>query len=146
MPRTTKTEPNGEGVVIYIHGQRLAEVTQQATVLRRYCQHAGLEVATGFHDLEGRTIGLDMALRAIEEPGVRYLCTTNWPPAALSAEEALSVRKVLGHHHTSLLTIDGQAMQGPPHLDATNHQAVGDAPQHADLSRPGGTSTERRPQ
>lgn len=114
MSRTTPTEPNGEGVVIYAHGQRPAEITRQNAALRRYCQQAGLELITEFHDLTGRTIGLDMALHAIEEPCVRYLLTTSWPPAALSAEDALSVSELLAHNHTRLVTIDNQPPAGRP--------------------------------
>ena len=114
MSRTTPTEPNGEGVVIYTHGQRPAELAWQNAALQRYCHQTGLEVITEFHDLDGRTIGLDMALRAIEEPCIRYLLTTSWPPAALSAEDALSVNEILDHYHTRLVTIDGQPPQEQP--------------------------------
>ncbi|MBO3724180.1 hypothetical protein J5X07_03905 [Actinomyces bowdenii] len=97
MPETTPTQSSIEGVVIYTHGQRPAEIAWQSTELRRYCRHAGLEVMTEFHDLGDHTIGLDMALRAIQEPGIRYLCTTSWPPTSLDAEDALSVTEVLRH-------------------------------------------------
>lgn len=97
MPRTTPTEPTCEGVVIYAHGQQ-----------------AGLEVITEFHDLDGQTIGLDMALHAAEDPCVRYLYTTSWPPAALDAEEALSTAELLAHYRTRLVTIDEQPTPGQP--------------------------------
>ena len=114
MPRTTPTEPTCEGVVIYTHGQRPAEITRQSAALRHYCQQAGLEVITEFHDLDGRTIGLDMALHAAEDPCVRYLYTTSWPPATLDTEEALSTAELLAHYRTSLVTIDGQLPAGQP--------------------------------
>lgn len=115
MPSTAPTKPAIEdGVIIYSHGQHPAEITQQNAALRHYCQAAGLEVVTEFHDLENRTIGLDMALRAIEDSCVRYLLTTTWPPAALSAEETLSVSEILDHYHTRLVTVDGQPPQEQP--------------------------------
>lgn len=114
MPRTTPTEPTCEGVVIYAHGRRPAEITRQNAALRRYCQQAGLELITEFHDLTGRTIGLDMALHAAEAPCVRYLFTTSWPPATLDTEETLSVTELLAHNHTRLVTIDNQPPAGRP--------------------------------
>lgn len=115
MPSTAPTKPAIEdGVIIYSHGQHPAEITQQNAALRHYCQAAGLEVVTEFHDLENRTIGLDMALRAIEDSCVRYLLTTTWPPAALSAEETLSVSAILDHYHTRLVTVDDQPPQEQP--------------------------------
>lgn len=114
MPRTTPTEPTCEGVVIYAHGQHPAEITRQNATLRHYCQQAGLEVITEFHDLTGQTIGLDMALHAAEDPCVRYLCTTSWPPATLDTEETLSVTELLAHNHTRLVTIDNQPPAGRP--------------------------------
>lgn len=133
MPRTTPTKPAIEdGVIIYTHGQHPAEITQQNAALRRYCQAAGLEVVTEFHDLENRTIGLDLALRAIEDSCVRYLFTTSWPPAALSAEEALSVSEVLERGQTRLVTIDGPTPQGQPHCHTTSHQATEDTSQATD--------------
>lgn len=115
MPRNTPTKPAIEdGVIIYTHGQHPAEITQQNAALRRYCQAAGLEVVTEFHDLGQRTNGLDMALHAAEDSCVRYLLTTTWPPAALDAEEALSVSEILNHYHTRLVTVDGQPPQEQP--------------------------------
>lgn len=114
MPRTTPTEPTCEGVVIYTHGQRSAEITRQNAALQRYCHQTGLEVITEFHDLDQRTNGLDMALHAAEDSCVRYLLATSWPPAALDAEEALSVSEILDHYHTRLVTIDDQPPQEQP--------------------------------
>ena len=115
MPRNTPTKPAIEdGVIIYTHGQHPAEITQQNAALRRYCQAAGLEVVTEFHDLGQRTNGLDMALHAAEDFCVRYLLTTTWPPAALDAEDALSVSEILNHYHTRLVTVDGQPPQEQP--------------------------------
>ncbi|EGQ73257.1 recombinase family protein [Actinomyces sp. oral taxon 448] len=115
MPRTTPTKPAIEdGVIIYTHGQHPAEITQQNAALRRYCQAAGLEVVTEFHDLGQRTNGLDMALRAAEDSCVRYLLTTTWPPTALDAEDALSVSEILDHYHTRLVTVDSQPPQEQP--------------------------------
>lgn len=115
MPSTAPTKPAIEdGVIIYSHGQHPAEITQQSSALRRYCQAAGLEVVTEFHDLAHRTNGLDMALHAAEDSCVRYLLTTTWPPAALDAEEALSVSEILNHYHTRLVTVDGQPPQEQP--------------------------------
>lgn len=115
MPRTTPTKPAIEdGVIIYTHGQHPAEITEQNAALRRYCQAAGLEVVTEFHDLGQRTNGLDMALRAAEDSCVRYLLTTTWPPTALDAEDALSVSEILDHYHTRLVTVDSQPPQEQP--------------------------------
>ena len=115
MPRTTPTKPAIEdGVIIYTHGQHPAEITQQNAALRRYCQAAGLEVVTEFHDLGQRTNGLDMALHAAEDSCVRYLLTTTWPPTALDAEDALSVSEILDHYHTRLVTVDSQPPQEQP--------------------------------
>ena len=115
MPSTAPTKPAIEdGVIIYSHGQHPAEITQQNAALRRYCQAAGLEVVTEFHDLGQRTNGLDMALHAAEDSCVRYLLTTTWPPAALDAEDALSVSEILNHYHTRLVTVDGQPPQEQP--------------------------------
>lgn len=115
MPSTAPTKPAIEdGVIIYTHGQHPAEITQQNAALRRYCQAAGLEVVTEFHDLGQRTNGLDMALHAAEDSCVRYLLTTTWPPAALDAEDALSVSEILNHYHTRLVTVDGQPPQEQP--------------------------------
>ncbi|BDA65604.1 hypothetical protein [Actinomyces capricornis] len=147
MPGTTPTESSIEGVVIYAHGQYPAQITRQSTALRRYCRHAGLAVITEFHDLEDRTIGLDMALRAVREPCVRYLCTTNWPTANLDAEAALSITELLNHDHISLLTIHDQAPQDQPHRHTTSHRAVGDPRSRPVDQRPftPATSTGRRP-
>lgn len=112
MPRTTPAIE--DGVIIYTHGQHPAEITQQNAALRRYCQAAGLEVVTEFHDLGQRTNGLDMALHAAEDSCVRYLLTTTWPPTALDAEDALSVSEILNHYHTRLVTVDGQPPQEQP--------------------------------
>ena len=112
MPRTTLAIE--DGVIIYTHGQHPAEITQQNAALRRYCQAAGLEVVTEFHDLGQRTNGLDMALHAAEDSCVRYLLTTTWPPTALDAEDALSVSEILNHYHTRLVTVDGQPPQEQP--------------------------------
>lgn len=115
MPSTAPTKPAIEdGVIIYTHGQHPAEITQQNAALRRYCQAAGLEVVTEFHDLGQRTNGLDMALRAAEDSCVRYLLTTTWPPTALDAEDALSVSEILDHYHTRLVTVDSQPPQEQP--------------------------------
>lgn len=114
MPRTIPTEPTCEGVVVYAHGQRPAEITWQNAALRRYCQQTGLEVITELHDQDDRTTGLDMALHAAEDPCVRYLYTTSWPPATLDAKETLSTAEILDHDHASLVTIDGQPPQEPP--------------------------------
>ena len=115
MPSTAPTKPAIEdGVIIYTHGQHPAEITQQNAALRRYCQAAGLEVVTEFHDLGQRTNGLDMALHAAEDSCVRYLLTTSWPPAALDAEDALSVSEILNRYHTRLVTVDSQPPQAQP--------------------------------
>lgn len=66
------------------------------------------------NDLGQRTNGLDMALHAAEDSCVRYLLTTTWPPAALDAEDALSVSEILNHYHTRLVTVDGQPPQEQP--------------------------------
>ena len=133
MPSTAPTKPAIEdGVIIYSHGQHPAEITQQSSALRHYCQAAGLEIVTEFHDLENRTIGLDLALRAIEDSCVRYLLTTTWPPAALDAEDALSASEVPNHYHTRLVTIDGPTPQGQPHYHTTSHQATEDTSQATD--------------
>ena len=133
MPSTAPTKPAIEdGVIIYSHGQHPAEITQQSSALRRYCQAAGLEIVTEFHDLAHRTTGLDMALHAAEDSCVRYLLTTTWPPAALDAEEALSVGEVLERGQTRLITIDGPTPQGQPHCHTTSHQATEDTSQDTD--------------
>lgn len=133
MPRTTPTKPAIEdGVIIYTHGQHPAEITQQNAALRRYCQAAGLEVVTEFHDLGQRTNGLDMALRAAEDSCVRYLLTTTWPPTALDAEDALSVSEILERGQTRLVTIDGPTPQEQPHYHTTSHQATEDTSQATD--------------
>ena len=93
---------------------------------------AGLEVVTEFHDLGQRTNGLDMALHAAEDSCVRYLLTTTWPPAALDAEEALSVGEVLERGQTRLITIDGPTPQGQPHCHTTSHQTTEDTSQATD--------------